>query len=98
MAAITQWDTSGKKRKLIDQFVMLNPQILGSSDDELVDEEWCLSLPWATGKVSRPSSITVKFHTPDGNEVIHKADGYNARIILHEIDHLDGVLFVDKLV
>ena len=98
MVSVTQRDTSKKEREFLEEFVMINPMIIGKSDTLCVDEEACLSLPGETGNVQRPDSITVQFQTIDGKSHIHKADGYNARIIYHEIDHLDGILFVDKVV
>lgn len=97
MAAITQRDMSKKKRELREEFVMINPTIVSSSQDLEIEEEWCLSLPWVTWTVERPKEITVKYQTIDGKQHIRKATWYNARIIQHEIDHLDGVLFIDKL-
>lgn len=98
MAAITQRDTSKKKRKLTKEFVMINPVIIGQSEQESVWEEWCLSLPWQTGKLFRPNEITVKYMDNKGKHHVHHARGFNARVLFHEIDHLDGVLYVDKLV
>lgn len=98
MIAITQRDTSKKKRELLDELIMINPVLLGQSKETCIEEEACLSLPKESGKVERSISITVKFQTIDGKEHIHKADDYNARIILHEMDHLDGILFTDKVV
>jgi len=89
---------SGKDWELIHEWIMINPIIIGKSKETNIDEEACLSLPNITGKVERASSITVKFQTIDGESHIYKANGYNARIILHEIDHLEGILFTDKLV
>ncbi len=97
MAVITQRDMSHKKRKLLFEDVIINPVILGHSDYMLIDQEACLSLPGRKGDVARRESITVKYTRLDGTENIIKADDYNARIILHEMDHLDGVLFVDRM-
>ncbi len=98
IAAVTQRDTSKKNRELLEEFVMINPILIGKGDETVIDEEACLSLPKITGKVARPLDITIKYQTIDGKTHIKKATGYNARILLHEMDHLDGVLFIDKLV
>ena len=98
MVAVTQRDTSKKNWKQVDQFVMINPRILFMSDVTEVDKEGCLSLPGEEWFVKRPQSITVQYTWLDSKKHIHKAIGFNARVILHELDHLDGVLFVDKLV
>lgn len=97
IVAFTQRDTSKKERELIREDVMINPVLLAVSTEMEKDKEWCLSLPGIEWEVRRPSSITVKYLTPAGKEVILKAKGYNARIIQHELDHLDGILFIDKL-
>lgn len=97
MVAITQRDISKKKRDLQEEVVMINPVVVGQGTKTEVEEEGCLSLPGITGNVQRPIDITVKYKTIDGKEHIRKVSGYNARIIQHEIDHLDGVLFIDKL-
>ena len=98
MAAFTQRDTTTQPRTHTYEDVMINPKILSQSQETDVDSEWCLSLPWVTWSVARPREITVAYTDLDGKQQIRKAHNYNARIILHEIDHLDGVLFTDKLV
>lgn len=103
MAAITQWDTNNKDEewrldwKLLDEFVIINPSILSIWDETDIDEEACLSLPWQRGDVQRPRKITMQYLWVDGKTHIHKATWFNARVILHEMDHLDGILFIDKL-
>ncbi len=76
---------------------MINPVVLSSSDTHVRDKEWCLSLPGIEWEVERSKQITVKYTNLQGKDIIKKISGYNARIILHEIDHLDWVLFIDKL-
>jgi len=97
MTAITQRDMSKKKRELLEEVIMINPEIIATGNKKDIEEEWCLSLPGTTGNVSRPTQITVKYQTIDGRQHIRKISWYNARIVQHEIDHLDGVLFIDKL-
>jgi len=97
MAAVTQRDTSRKERELTLEDVMINPVVLSSSDTHVRDKEWCLSLPGIEWEVERSKQITVKYTNLQGKDIIKKISGYNARIILHEIDHLDWVLFIDKL-
>ncbi len=75
---------------------LVNPEILtrrGSASDV----EGCLSLPGITDKVTRPFEIEVKARDVDGNEFVLSAEDWLARAICHELDHLDGVLFVDHL-
>ncbi len=98
MAAFTQYSFGEKRIKQTLEDVMINPVILSQASTNDIDVEWCLSLPWVEWSVERPSSIVVEYTTLHGKKTMLKASWYNARIILHEIDHLDGVLFVDKLV
>lgn len=97
MAAFVQLDMKGKNRKQTMQDVMINPIILSSSPTTEIAEEWCLSLPGQTGDVERTDMIVVEYTNLQWKKVVHKAKWYNARIILHEMDHLDGVLYIDKL-
>lgn len=77
--------------------VFINPEIL-SREGNCVDLEGCLSLPGKQGNVERPSKIQVKALNENGVEFILDAEDFFARAICHEVDHLDGVLFIDKLV
>jgi peptide deformylase len=77
--------------------VFINPEIL-EENGSCVDLEGCLSLPGRQGKVDRPSKIKVKALNEDGEEFVLEAEGYFARAICHEVDHLNGILFTDKLV
>jgi peptide deformylase len=78
--------------------VLINPEIVKTSADTWVAPEGCLSIPGWRGEVERPYQITVKSLDRDGNRVRFDADGMYARAIQHEIDHLDGVLYLEKLV
>jgi peptide deformylase len=77
---------------------LINPEIIKQSDDMLEGYEGCLSIPGWIGEVPRHASVTVKAQTPEGKEVRLKAQDYFARVLQHEIDHLDGVLFTDRIV
>jgi peptide deformylase len=78
-------------------FVLVNPVVVSSSATCTEGEEGCLSIPGWRGLVDRPDSVTVEALTPVGEKVLLRADGYLARIFFHEIDHLDGVLFTDRI-
>lgn len=78
--------------------MMINPEILEHSEITDKEEEWCLSVPWETGKVERYLSIKLSYLDNKGKQKILKLSWVSARIIQHEIDHLNGELFVDKLV
>ena len=77
-------------------YMLANPEITRSSSDTIVGTEGCLSIPGVLGDVERAQSVTVKAQNRHGQAVKIKASGWLARIFQHEIDHLDGVLFVDK--
>ena len=77
--------------------MMINPEILEHSDNTDCEEEWCLSVPGAKWKVERYLWIKLRYQDNKGKEKILKLHGLSARIVQHEIDHIDWVLFVDKL-
>lgn len=74
---------------------MINPKIIKSSGEQ-TDQEGCLSVPETKGMVKRPMNVTAVYTDEDGNEVTVEAEGLLARAICHEIDHLNGVLFIDR--
>ncbi len=77
--------------------VFINPQIIGTSAELAEMEEGCLSVPGVYEKVSRPASVKVQAQDENGKRRVIDARGYLARIIQHEYDHLEGILFIDKL-
>ena len=81
----------------IPPFALINPQITKKSWKKIEMEEGCLSIPGVYGIVKRPEKITVKALDLQGQESIIQADGLLSRVIQHEIDHLDGVLFTSKM-
>ena len=76
---------------------MFNPEIIASSDEVSTYEEGCLSIPEIYEDVTRPAAVTVRWIDPDGNEQQEDFDGLWSTCIQHEIDHLDGKLFIDYL-
>lgn len=76
---------------------VINPEILDESDDETEYEEGCLSIPDVREKVWRPEKITLKYNDVNMKEIVLEAEGLLARVLQHEIDHLNGVLFIDYL-
>lgn len=76
---------------------LINPEIVGKSGPDVELEEGCLSIPEVRDKVTRPRDITVSFLDRDFNRVQLKATGWLSRVIQHETDHLDGILFLDYL-
>ncbi len=83
----------GKRRAPL---VMLNPKII-SAEGVMVQEEGCLSLPDTYGQVKRAKRVEVEFIDPKGNEKRLIGEDLLARVLQHEIDHLDGILFMDRM-
>lgn len=77
--------------------MVINPKILDTSDETEQYDEGCLSLPGISGEIYRPSQISIQGLNSDGKEVQIEADGMLARVLQHEIDHLNGILFIDHL-
>ena len=75
---------------------LVNPKIEWFSKDEEIQEEGCLSLPFVHVDVERPVAVLVTAHDEHGEELVIEAMGLEARVIQHEIDHLDGVLILDR--
>lgn len=76
--------------------VFINPQIIATSTETCTYEEGCLSIPKVYEEIVRPSKVTVQALNENGKPFTLEADGYLARIIQHENDHLDGVLYIDR--
>jgi peptide deformylase len=83
------------KKKL---YVLVNPEIVWASDEKVDGTEGCLSIPGWMGDVTRHEAIAVKGLNRSGQRVKINASGWLARIFQHEIDHLDGVLYIDRLI
>jgi peptide deformylase len=77
-------------------YVLINPDIVDSSDEKVKGIEGCLSVPNLYGDVERSQSILIEGQTQLGKNISINAEGWLARIFQHEIDHLNGVLFVDR--
>jgi peptide deformylase len=75
---------------------LVNPVVEWSSDDEETAEEGCLSLPGVRVDVDRPVHVRVRAQDEQGADIVIEASGLEARVIQHEIDHLDGVLILDR--
>jgi len=76
--------------------VLINPMIV-KSEGELVEEEGCLSIPGIYSQVKRSSKVTVKALNENGDTIEITKEGLAARALQHEIDHLDGILFIDRV-
>jgi peptide deformylase len=77
--------------------VFINPEITWTSDEPSVYEEGCLSIPDVHEDVERPARVKVKYRDGDGELRVEDADGLFATCIQHEVDHLNGVLFIDHI-
>jgi peptide deformylase len=76
-------------------YTLINPEIVKRGTETVTDEEGCLSAPNWQGPVARSTALTVKAKGRDGKELRVKAEGWLARIFQHELDHLDGVIYLD---
>lgn len=88
-----------KHKKAIENhglLIMINPEII-EADGIIINREGCLSVPDFTGNVRRPENIKVKYIDIEGDERTIKTFGFEAVVIQHEIDHLDGILFIDRI-
>ena len=80
-----------------EELILLNPEVTWRSLELEAESEGCLSLPGVEAEVARPAEIQVRAQTEDGEPVEFELEGLEARLLLHEIDHLDGVLYIDHL-
>lgn len=98
MIAITTWKETKKWPELASEGIMVNPVIIEKSEEMVVSEEACLSLPNIIGNVKRHKNIVVEYKNLEWLKKKKKLKNYNAFIVQHEMDHLDGILFVDKMI
>jgi peptide deformylase len=82
---------------LAEPKIIINPEIMETSDEKITGEEGCLSFPGLFQLIQRPHKVTIKTLDLNGKEYYFEDEGLIARVILHEFDHLNGVLFIDKL-
>lgn len=95
---INNKETSYKDMSDVPFTIMINPRTKVIQGAKVESEyEGCLSIPEIRGKVKRPTSIFVEYYTPDGIKVQRFVRGFLARLIQHECDHLNGILFIDKV-
>lgn len=92
-------DVSGhpKARSCHGEVVLFNPEVV-AVEGLVVAREGCMSVPDLTGDVPRAARVVVRGLTPDRAERIIEADAFEARAVLHEIDHLDGLTFLDRVI
>jgi peptide deformylase len=90
-------DTPDGKWTVSDPVVYINPKIVAVSKETWIQEEGCLSIPKLNLPVERPIKIKVESTRLDGSRVVEEFEGINARVILHENDHINGVLYIDRV-
>ena len=92
-------DVSNMKKPVANHghLILINPEII-EHDGMVMGREGCLSVPEFTGNVMRAEKIKLQFQNPQGETIQFETTGFEARAIQHEMDHLDGVLFLDRLV
>ncbi len=88
---------TGKTEEDRNPLRMANPEIVWASDEDNTYEEGCLSVPEHYGNVVRPKEVKVRYLDQDGAAREIHADGLLATVVQHEMDHLDGILFIDHL-
>ena len=76
---------------------LINPEIIESEGEE-IGVEGCLSVPGRRGAVKRPTKVVVRARDKKGREIELTAEGFLARAVCHELDHLDGIVYVDKMI
>jgi peptide deformylase len=90
-------DADGHESVEPAHLALVNPRVTWHSEETEKQPEGCLSIPGLEEVVTRPLAVRVEGRDPEGNEVTVEADALFARALQHEIDHLDGVLFVDRV-
>jgi peptide deformylase len=85
------------KSKFDDDLIIVNPEIKSLTGKKDIKKESCMSLPQVRGDVERRDKLVLTYHDRYGNTNEIKLEGFKSRVVQHEIDHLDGILFVDRM-
>ena len=98
MVRMVAVDVSGHPKAVTSHglLVLVNPQIVLASGGE-VAREGCLSIPELTANVRRATEVVVEASSPEGERLVIDSQGFEARCLQHELDHLDGILFLDRV-
>ncbi|HEV2235068.1 MAG TPA: peptide deformylase [Ktedonobacterales bacterium] len=95
---VAEWSEEHDGEELVQRVAFVNPEIIKRSTEEDTGTEGCLSIPGYVGdNIRRARRVTVKGRDPKGREIRVHAEGWFARVLQHEVDHLDGILFTDRL-
>ena len=97
VAVLEQGNGTGDEESPIDPIAIVNPEITVVGDELVEDWEGCLSIPDIRGRVPRARDIRMRAHDRDGRRIELELRGYPARVAQHETDHLDGILFFDRM-
>src|SRR3989344_3439952 len=89
-------DKISNNEKMPEDLICINPELISISKKKKESEEGCLSVRWLYGKVRRANNATIRAFDEEGKEFTRGAGGILAQIFQHEMDHLEGVLFIDK--
>jgi len=95
--AIVVVDISRVRERNLAPLVLINPEIINYSKQKEIDEEGCLSFPGYYERIPRSRSVEVSFYDINGNRKKIEAEGFLARVVQHEIDHINGVTFIKRL-
>ena len=90
-------EAEGAEEKTLPPMIMINPEILEQSEDMERGYDACLSIPGKMGYTDRHVRLKVRYQDETGRKITREFEGWNARVIQHELDHLDGILFIDRL-
>ena len=98
IVADVQWrQEEGKAKEIGTQYILINPEIIATSEDDRSYNEGCLSFPTHYAEVIRPDSVKVRYLDLDGSQKEEEFSGLLSTCIQHEIDHINGINFVDHL-
>lgn len=97
MNADLMYDDDDEDVALYGDKVFINPEIVEFSDEKVTYQEGCLSLPGLLDEVKRPDRIRIRFKDEAFQDQELELDGWNSRVVQHELDHLDGILFISRI-
>jgi len=97
VAVLDAGNTAGAEDSAVEPIAILNPEITVVGEEVVEDWEGCLSIPDVRGRVTRARDIRVRAHDRDGRRIELDLHGFPARVVQHEADHLDGILFFDRM-
>jgi len=90
-------ETEDGRWAMTEPQVYINPKLTDHSKETIEDDEGCISIPRLRGNVVRPCKVTIEALDINGNPFREELEGYNARIRMHENDHINGVLYIDRM-